>query len=151
MVSFLFSLRKFDIMRLVVFICGLLFSGLFIIISCVNSRTNANIENNKVGKLTESRVVGTYRGKLPCTDCDAISTSLTLATDKAYTLEYIYLGKSNQTFSKTGKWELRDGELNLEGLDYKYKVEPEQLRQLDLSGKEIKGELAERYVLRFAN
>ncbi|HLT86991.1 MAG TPA: copper resistance protein NlpE [Sphingobacterium sp.] len=138
-------------MRFVVYICVLFLLGLLIIIGCVNTRTNASIENNKFGKVTESRLVGTYRGNLPCTDCDAIATSLTLANDKAYTLEYIYVGKSAEPFSKTGTWELKDGELNLEGLDYKYKVEPDQLRQLDLSGKEIRGELAERYILRFAN
>ncbi|TYR38459.1 copper resistance protein NlpE [Sphingobacterium phlebotomi] len=138
-------------MRFVVYICGLFLLGLLIIIGCVNTRTNASIENNKFGKVTEGRLVGTYRGNLPCTDCDAIATSLTLANDKAYTLEYTYMGKSAEPFSKTGTWELEDGELNLEGLDYKYKVETDQLRQLDLSGKEIRGELAERYILRVAN
>lgn len=138
-------------MRFIVYICGLSLLALFSVVGCVNSRTNANIENNKVSKITETKLVGTYQGNLPCTDCDAIATSLTLANDKAYTLEYIYVGKSVQPFSKTGMWDLQDGELNLDGLDYKYKVEPDQLRQLDLSGKEIKGELAERYVLRFAN
>lgn len=138
-------------MRFVVYICGLLFVGLFSVVGCVNTRTNANIENNKVSKITEGRLVGTYQGNLPCTDCDAIATSLILGNDKAYTLEYIYIGKSVTPFSKTGVWELEDGELNLEGLDYKYKVEPDQLRQLDLSGKEITGELAEQYVLRVAN
>lgn len=138
-------------MRFLLYIGGLFLLGLLIIIGCVNTRTNASIENNKFGKVTESRLVGTYRGNLPCTDCDAIATALTLANDKAYTLEYRYVGKSTEPFSKTGTWELKDGELNLEGLDYKYKVEPDQLRQLDLSGKEIRGELAERYVLRFAN
>ncbi|MBD1425096.1 copper resistance protein NlpE [Sphingobacterium arenae] len=138
-------------MRLVVYLCGLLLSGIFIIISCVNTRTNANIENNKVSNMTESRLVGTYRGSLPCTDCDAIATSLTLSNDRGYSLKYIYMGKSAKSFSKTGSWKLQDGELNLEGVDYKYKVELDQLRQLDLSGKEIRGELAERYVLRFAN
>lgn len=137
-------------MRLVIYINELLL-GLLVAVGCVNTRTNANIENNKFGKVSEGRLVGTYRGNLPCTDCDAIATSLTLANDKAYTLEYIYVGKSVEPFSKTGTWELRDGELNLEGLDYKYKVEPDQLRQLDLSGKEIRGELAERYVLHYAN
>lgn len=132
------------------YIGGFLF-GLFVFTGCVNTRTNANIENNKFGKITESRLVGTYQGNLPCIDCDAIQTSLTLANDKAYRLEYQYVGKTVAPFSKTGVWELQDGELNLEGLDYKYKVEADQLRQLDLSGNEITGELADKYILRFAN
>src|SRR5690606_1459240 len=90
-------------MRLVVYLCGLLLSGLFIILSCVNTRTNANIENNKVSNMTESRLVGTYRGSLPCTDCDAIATSLTLSNDRGYSLKYIYMGKSAKSFSKTDR------------------------------------------------
>lgn len=133
-------------MRFFVYLSGL-FIAMFIAVGCINTRTNASIENNKFGKMTEGRLVGTYRGDLPCTDCEAIATVLTLANNKAYTLEYVYVGKSTEAFSKSGKWELEEGELNLEGLDFKYKVEPNQLRQLDLSGKEITGDLAERYVL----
>ncbi|WDF67873.1 copper resistance protein NlpE [Sphingobacterium oryzagri] len=133
-------------MRFVVYISGL-FVLLFLLVSCLNTRTNASIENNKFGKVTESRLVGTYRGDLPCTDCEAIATVLTIKSDKDYTLEYVYVGKSAEAFSKSGKWDLQENELNLEGLDFKYKVEPNQLRQLDLSGNEITGDLAERYVL----
>ena len=137
-------------MRFVVYISTLILVGFFAVAGCVNSRKNASIENSKASKLTESGVVGTYSGNLPCMDCDAIATSLTLAGDKAYVLEYRYVGKSTEAFSKTGTWSLADGELNLEGLDYKYKVEANQLRQLDLSGKVIGGELAERYILHAA-
>lgn len=133
-------------MRFVVYLIGLLIV-VFAVVSCINTRTNASIDNNKFGKVTEGRLVGTYRGDLPCTDCEAIATVLTIGSDKAYTLEYVYVGKSTEAFSKSGKWELQEGELNLEGLDFKYKVEPNQLRQLDLSGNEITGDLAERYVL----
>lgn len=134
-------------MRFFVYITGLLIV-VSTAVGCINTRTNASIDNNKFGKVTEGRLVGTYRGDLPCTDCEAIATVLTIASDKAYTLEYVYVGKSAEAFSKSGKWELQESELNLEGLDFKYKVEPNQLRQLDLSGNEITGDLAERYVLR---
>ncbi|MFD1768230.1 copper resistance protein NlpE [Sphingobacterium suaedae] len=134
-------------MRFVVYISGLLV-GLFLWIGCINTRTNASIESNKFGKITEGRLLGAYRGELPCTDCEAIATVLTLGSNRSYTLEYVYVGKSTEAFSKTGTWKLENEFLNLEGLDYKYKVEPNQLRQLDLSGREITGDLAERYVLR---
>ena len=137
-------------MRFTVYISVLVLIGILAVGGCVNSRTNASIENSKMSKLTESGVIGRYSGNLPCTDCDAIATSLTLGGDKGYTLEYMYVGKSTESFSKTGTWSLSNGELNLEGLDYKYKVEADQLRQLDLSGKVIGGELAERYILRAA-
>lgn len=133
-------------MRFVVYISGLLV-GLFLVIGCINTRTNASIESNKFGTVTEARLLGTYRGNLPCTDCDAIATVLTLGSNRTYTLEYVYVGKSPEAFSKTGTWALEDGELSLDGLDYKYKVESSRLRQLDLSGNEITGDLAQRYIL----
>lgn len=137
-------------MRFVVYLSGLLIA-LFLMISCINTRKNAGVDSNTFVKATEGRVVGTYQGDLPCIDCDAISTVLTLNSDKAYKLDYIYVGKNPEPFSRTGTWDLDEGELNLDGLDYKYRVEPNQLRQLDLSGNEITGELADRYVLRFTN
>lgn len=138
-------------MRLMLYNVHLFLLGLFFFAGCVNSRTNANIEKNKFSKVTERGLIGTYQGRLPCTDCDAIVTSLTLDANREYTLKYVYIGKHARPSSKTGTWELKGSELNLEGVDYKYKVESDKLRQLDLSGKEIKGELAERYVLHAAH
>ncbi len=137
-------------MRLVVYLSGLLIA-LFVVISCINTRKNAGLDSAKFVKATEGRIIGTYYGDLPCIDCDAISTVLTLRGDKAYKLDYMYVGKNPKPFSRTGTWDLDNGEINLDGLDYKYRVEPNQLRQLDLSGNEIKGDLADRYVLRFTN
>ena len=137
-------------MRFLVYISVLFLLGCLAVISCVNSRTNARIESSKGSKLTESGIVGLYVGEMPCMDCETIATSLTLASDKAYTLIYQYVGKDTEPFTKTGTWRLADGKLCLEGVDYQYKVESDQLRQLDLSGKVIKGELAERYILHAA-
>ncbi|QBQ40142.1 copper resistance protein NlpE [Sphingobacterium psychroaquaticum] len=122
-------------------------SGLFT--ACMNQHATSNTaDTGKFGKVTESKVIGVYKGDLPCTDCEAIKTVLTLTENKEYVLEYIYVGKSQEAFSKSGKWELSNTELDLSDLDYRYKVEDKQLRQLDLSGKEIAGELADRYILR---
>jgi|SRR5690606_10253802 len=137
-------------MRFVVYFSGFVFA-LFFVISCINSRKNSSIDNNTFVKVTDGRIIGTYHGDLPCIDCDAIATVLTLSGDKAYKLDYIYVGKNPEPFTRIGTWNLDNGELKLDGLDYKYKVEPNQLRQLDLSGNEIKGDLADRYVLRFTN
>ena len=120
----------------------------FITVSCMKPHTGTTSDVSNNGKITENKVIGVYKGDLPCTDCDAITTVLSLDEGHDYVLEYVYSGKSSESFSKTGKWTLQDGELGLSGLDYKYKVEAKQLRQLDLSGKEIVGELADRYVLK---
>ena len=106
------------------------------------------VDNAKIHKISDKMVLGAYAADLPCADCEAIATVLTLKGDGMYKLEYNYVGKSVESFVKTGNWDLNKNEVLLEGLDYKYKVEKDQLRQLDLSGKEISGELGERYVLR---
>lgn len=134
-------------MRLIVYLSGFLVA-LCLLISCINTRSNASGDNGKSGKITENKLLGIYKGELPCTDCEAIATVLTLEQGNNYKLEYIYVGKNVDSFSKNGRWKLEDDKLNLEGLDYQYKVEYNQLRQLDLSGREITGDLSDRYILK---
>jgi|SRR5690606_4551986 len=134
-------------MRLVGYFSGILVM-LGIVLGCVNTRQNASTDGSKFGKITENKLLGVYKGDLPCADCEAIATVLILEPDNQYKLEYVYVGKDIDAFSKQGKWSLEEDELGLEGIDYRYKVEQGQLRQLDLSGSEIKGNLAERYVLK---
>lgn len=125
-----------------------LFIGLIGLSACMNQHAGTNADAVNTAKLTARNVVGVYKGDLPCTDCEAIATVLTLSEDAEYVLEYLYVGKSAEAFSKTGTWKLTGEELKLSDLDYLFKVEDKRLRQLDLSGKEITGELAERYVLK---
>jgi uncharacterized lipoprotein NlpE involved in copper resistance len=115
---------------------------------CINNkkRTTAKDKLENI-ELLAANVVGVYGGALPCVDCDAISTSLELHRDHSYTLIYMYDGKSNEQFVKKGKWGIDKNKLILDGVDYKYKIESELLVQLDLSGNEIKGDLAESYQL----
>ena len=92
-------------------------------------------------------ISGMYSGNLPCVDCEAIATLLELNQDNSYILRYIYEGKSDDQFIKEGKWSVRKNMLHLEGVDYQYKITANFLTQLDLSGNEIKGDLAEKYQL----
>jgi len=96
-------------------------------------------------------VVGVYEGKLPCADCSTISTVLSLDNDRNYRMRYIYVGKSEEIFEYQGKWTVDRDILSLENIDYSFKVAKDQLNQLDLSGKDIKGELADKYVLTKVN
>jgi len=59
----------------------------------------------------------------------------------------VYVGKSEEVFERTGKWQVDKDILSLENVDYNYKILDNQLNQLDLSGKEIKGDLADKYTL----
>lgn len=120
---------------------------LFIFTGCLHSNKVARKTAEKDIDLTLENLIGEYKGKMPCADCEAIETSLLLTDLQGYQLKYRYVGKSDQLFERVGNWRLEEDHLVLEGIDYMYKVGDELLRQLDLSGNEITGEIAERYVL----
>src|SRR5690606_38868230 len=114
------------------------------VFSCINNKTNTNKlvsaeENARKG----FSVIGTYEGHLPCADCTNITTILSIDNNKSFYLRYIYVGKSDEIFEHKGKWDIDQDILSLENIDYNFKISDNQLNQLDLSGKEIKGELAE--------
>lgn len=122
--------------------------GLIFAISCINNKTNVNqLLASEDNALKGIGLLGTYEGNLPCADCTMISTLLSLDKNKNYHLRYVYVGKSEEVFERTGKWKVDKDILSLENVDYNYKILDNQLNQLDLSGKEIKGDLAEKYTL----
>lgn len=114
----------------------------FVFISCINKKSTTTFD-----EASRVSLIGIYKGDLPCVDCDAISTVLHLGRDNSYKLTYVYEGKSNDAFTKEGSWTVNKNYLVLNGVDYKYKIEPDYLVQLDLAGQVIKGDLAEKYQL----
>lgn len=96
---------------------------------------------------------GTYSGVLPCADCEGIETELTLNPDNTYKLTTSYLGKQDSgTNTLKGKFEWNGNFVNLLGIKkgerpITYKVEENRIRQMDMQGKEIKGSLAQNYIL----
>ena len=118
------------------------------VFSCINNKTNANkLVSSEDNALKGFSVIGTYEGNLPCADCTNISTILSIDNNNNFHLRYIYVGKSDEVFEHTGKWDIDNNILSLENIDYNFKIGDNQLNQLDLSGKEILGDLAEKYVL----
>jgi copper homeostasis protein (lipoprotein) len=99
--------------------------------------------------------IGTYKGQLPCADCEYIDTRLTLNEDMTYSITSIYVGKDDdQSFIDSGAFEsVSDGNtIRLLGIPDNhspsvYKVEENRLRQLDMEGNVITGVLADLYVL----
>lgn len=116
--------------------------SIFTLLSCINKKSTRIVE-----EISSVNLIGAYFGNLPCVDCDAISTVLQLGRDHSYKLTYTYNGKSDDEFVKEGSWFVKKNHLVLNGLDYVYKIEPDFLVQLDLSGQVITGELAEKYQL----
>ncbi len=98
-------------------------------------------------------LTGHYRGLLPCADCAGIETSIHLDADQTYTFSFSYKGRGEgKTFTTSGHytWNPDGKTIRLEGLTLQpdqYVVGHGSLTQLDMEGKPIKGQLADRYVL----
>ena len=95
---------------------------------------------------------GTYSGIVPCASCDGIETELHLGKDLTYTLTTKYLDKQAELYSVNGTFEWIGNNIKLAGITEKdrpnmYKVEENRLRQLDMAGNVITGELEHNYIL----
>ncbi|MCH8535443.1 MAG: copper resistance protein NlpE [Flavobacteriaceae bacterium] len=97
---------------------------------------------------------GTYFGQLPCANCASIETTLKLHSDLSYQLITKHVKNENSTLDSIhGNFKWIDGKVvQLEGITNghqasMYKVEENRLRQLDLEGNLIEGDLAEKYIL----
>jgi uncharacterized lipoprotein NlpE involved in copper resistance len=95
---------------------------------------------------------GSYKGIVPCADCEGIETLVELKADKTYKITLKYLGKGDEKpATAAGKWSWKTGNIiQLEGENFgpdQYFVSEGRIIQLDLSGERITGALADRYVL----
>ena len=95
---------------------------------------------------------GSYRGVVPCADCEGIETSITLGRDSSYVLRTRYLGTDDPGSERRGtfSWDSTGGTIALAGIEdapARYLVGENVLVQLDADGKRITGALADRYRL----
>jgi uncharacterized lipoprotein NlpE involved in copper resistance len=95
---------------------------------------------------------GTYVGTLPCADCEGIETELNINYDGTYSYKTTYLGKESEAEEVTGtfQWDENGSVITLAGLDGapgKYKVGENRIWHLDMEGKQIEGDLADKYIL----
>lgn len=97
---------------------------------------------------------GTYKGVVPCADCEGIETTLVLGKELTYIMKTKYLGKSDaKVFEEKGKfsWDKSGQVITLDGIKdapNKYFVGENKIIQLDMDGKEITGEQADLYILK---
>ncbi|HAH60163.1 MAG: copper resistance protein NlpE N-terminal domain-containing protein [Lentimicrobium sp.] len=96
---------------------------------------------------------GTYKGTLPCADCEGIITTLVLNADLTYELHTTYSGKSEQTYTDKGKFTWNDlgNIITLEGIENrsaKFLVGENKVLQLDIQGQPVTGVLADNYMLK---
>lgn len=94
--------------------------------------------------------IGTYKGNLPCADCESIETTIALNED-SYVKETVYKGKSDKVFKETGAytWNADGNTITLSGSEApnQYFVGEGVLFHLDADGKRIEGDLADAYRL----
>lgn len=129
---------------------------LLTIISACNSNPKPaeNLEAKPDNSQTSLDWPGVYRGILPCADCEGIETEITLNADLTYVISSIYLGKNNEAFKETGKfnWDETGAKITLENAASKatnqYLVGENILFKLDADGNRIEGELKEKYQLK---
>ncbi len=124
--------------------------------SCTSEKA-PEVENEVVDNHTSENSLdwqGTYSANLPCADCEYIETELSLNADMKYELITQHIGREKSfpdTVKGSFKWE--GNNVKLDGIKKNdrpstYKVEENQLRQLDLEGNKIEGDLAQNYVMR---
>ncbi|WP_075348742.1 copper resistance protein NlpE [Algoriphagus marinus] len=96
---------------------------------------------------------GTYKGILPCADCEGIETILTLNPDQTYILVTNYLGRNDALEEeKKGSFSWNEaGSIitltNITSGPNQYKVGENRIWHLDINGEIITGDLADHYVL----
>ena len=106
-----------------------------------------------VGDTTQTSIdwAGTYKGVLPCADCEGIETEVVLNDDGTFQQTRTYLGKDGDPDVSSGSftWKedgatviLASGEESTQ-----YWVSEGRIVQLDTEGNKIEGEMAEKYVL----
>lgn len=97
-------------------------------------------------------VAGTYKGILPCADCEGIATTLSINADKTYEMSVEYMGKKDKLGSSSkGNYRWNDGNVlvldEIKNAPSMYKAGENTLTQLDIDGKQITGANAAKYVL----
>jgi len=98
---------------------------------------------------------GTYRGVLPCSDCQGIQTELTLNKNKTYDLITRYMGKGDAaTKAISGSFSINKegtvitlGGIKKELQPTQYQLGENKVTQLDMTGNKIAGEHADKYIL----
>lgn len=131
---------------------------LFLAVSCETKKEESIVQQPTEEFVDEHNAknsldyLGTYKGTLPCADCEGIEVSITLNKDETYTSTMKYLGKSTEEIKDLGDYTwMEDGNrISAEGIDSPpvfYFVAEGKLIQLDTEGNEISGNLAKNYEL----
>jgi uncharacterized lipoprotein NlpE involved in copper resistance len=95
---------------------------------------------------------GTYSGTIPSASGSGIQVRMILNPNNTFELHYTYIDRSDNDFVVRGSFTWNSAgntiTLNTDRVPPHYQVGQNYLRQLDLQGRPITGNLSENYVLR---
>ena len=123
------------------------FSIIFIILSFTAALSTCVSANAKYNLDWEGR----YAGRIPSASGSGINVQITLHSDQTFSLIYNYIDRDFYTTSSGSfDWDVTGNIIAFRDSDYPpyYRVERGYLRQLDLDGNEISGNLAGMYMLK---
>lgn len=129
----------------------------FLAIGCESKKEEAVVEQptelaDEHNAKNSLDYLGTYKGTLPCADCEGIETLIVLNEDETYEIQTKYLGKEDNEFTEIGSYTWMDDGNTLEFEDTNsrityYFVSENRLIALDQEGNRITGDLAQFYEL----
>jgi uncharacterized lipoprotein NlpE involved in copper resistance len=129
---------------------------LIVIVSCQKQTENSTKINGSSANSHNAKnsfdYIGTYKGILPCADCQGLDTEIAINENSTFSVKTKYQGKGNKTFVLKGNftWNKAGNVIvlsDVKNTPNKYFVGENTLTQLDLSGKKITGALADEYIL----
>ena len=124
-----------------------------VIVGCQNQTVKKNDRNNDVHNARNSvDYIGTYKGILPCVDCQGLDTELSVNENSTFNLKVKYQGKGEKIYLQKGHftWNKKGNTIiltDVRNAPNQYFVNENTLTQLDIYGKKIKGSTAEEYIL----
>jgi uncharacterized lipoprotein NlpE involved in copper resistance len=116
--------------------------------SCLSNKGSVDAHNSRISLDWD----GVYTGTIPSGSGPGIDVRLKLNRDQTYELTYVYLDRVSGQFNWTGlfTWDETGNiiKLDIDNVPHYYKSVENCLIQLDMKGKQIKGKLADNYVLK---
>lgn len=96
--------------------------------------------------------IGTYKGILPCADCQGLETEIAINENSTFCIKRKYDGKGDKVYIQKGNftWNKKGDIIILTGVENgadHYLVGKNKLTQLDISEKKFIGNLADEYIL----
>lgn len=122
-------------------------------VSCQKqTSTNKKVDADVISLKSTGDYIGTYKGILPCADCQGLITEIAINENTTFSMKTKYQGKGDKVFVRKGHftWNKKRNIIVLTDIKNgpnQYFVGKNKLIQLDIYGEKITGSLADDYIL----